>query len=308
MDFDADVVNRELFDFTSADLIAKCRADLFEHQICILPDFLTERAISQMVAFAEEEKRRAGSAKLMHSTIYYQEPDLRQEINPNHPQNSLVTRSNTYITADKIPTNMGLRLLQDDLEFKGFLEQITKTSLKEYNCKVSKFVFSISGHGDHQDWHFDNNFLTLTFMLQKPQRGGLLEMYPRIGRTNYPEIAKVLALEKLKAVTEPSDDRKRYQVAKSVRARSRSRSPAKAAYNLNTEKSLVSYDYEVGDCVLFFGRESLHRSTTVEGDQNRLIAIISFNTEEFNCMPNSTHMKKVYGLDKNDLDHLKAQN
>ena len=40
--------------------------------------------------------------------------------------------------------------------------------------------------------HFDSNLLTLTFMVQKSEGGGLLEVHPLIGRENYDSISDVL--------------------------------------------------------------------------------------------------------------------
>ena len=58
----------------------------------------------------------------------------------------------------------------------------------------------------------------------------------------------------------------------------------------------LTFQYEVNDMVMFFGRESLHRATPVEGDRERIIAIISYNTVEHTAIPDRVHMEKVYNI------------
>ena len=242
----------ECYDLTDPSLVKHCRDQLESNQICVLPEFLTESARVGMLEFVEAQQ--IDHPGLTTSTVYYQEPD--EAFPGGHPKRRLVTRSNTYITADKIPL-IPLRELQESEEFVNFLQHVTNEKLCEYKCEVSKFVFSLAGNGDHQDWHFDNNFFTLTFMLQKPAGGGLLEVHPQVGRDNYQGINEILDGE---------------------------------------IPTTQTYDYELRDMVLFFGRDSLHRATPVQGDKNRVIAIISYNTPEQSALPDRTHMKKVYNL------------
>jgi len=102
-----------------------------------------------MREFAINARKSIPHPGLTYSTIYYQEPD--DQYDKAHPLNREVTRSNTYITAEKIPKDLPLRKLQDSLQFRDFLIAATGEALLTYNCEVSKFVFSLSGDGDHQD-------------------------------------------------------------------------------------------------------------------------------------------------------------
>eukprot|EP00746_Dinoflagellata_sp_MGD_P007903 gnl/MRDRNA2_/MRDRNA2_115740_c0_seq1.p1 gnl/MRDRNA2_/MRDRNA2_115740_c0~~gnl/MRDRNA2_/MRDRNA2_115740_c0_seq1.p1 ORF type:complete len:297 (+),score=37.23 gnl/MRDRNA2_/MRDRNA2_115740_c0_seq1:83-973(+) len=255
------------YDLTSPELIEKCREQLFASQTCILPNFLTEKTITQLLTFANKEIEGTPHPGVTKSTVFYQDAD--ESFPEGHPKKQLVTRSNLYITSDKIPMDFSLRQLQDDKMFQNFLESVTGLRLREYNCEISKFVFSVSGEGDHQDWHFDNNVLTLTFMLQKSDTGGALEVYPLIGRDNDQEVSQVLASSA-------------YTVSSPVSQR--------------PHREKLRFEYNVGDMILFFGRQSLHRCTVVGGNTKRIIAIISYNDKDDSSLPNATHMKKVYGL------------
>lgn len=264
------IVNTDRYsDLLSADLVQHCRSELAKHQTCRLPEFLRPEAIASMLSFATHELKSIPSPGISWANVYYQAPwthpdFMDPEVHKNHVVNRLTSRSNSYITADKIPQDIELRTLQDNQTFQAFLEKVTNQSLYEYNCKVSKFVFSASHEGDHQDWHFDNNFLTLTFMLQEPEDGGMLEVYPRIGRESYDCVASILDGK--------GED---------------------ASLNL---PELVRFRYRVGDMILFIGRDSLHRATAVQGKTTRVIGIISYNTFQENSMPNAMHYEKVYGL------------
>lgn len=250
----------EQYDLSSPHLMETTRKQLESQQTCILRGFLTPNAVKDMVSFATETRKTLPHPGITHSTVYYQKPDNRYD--KMHPLNREVTRSNTYITARDIPVSMPLRQLQENPSFLKFLQSVTAETLNPYQCQVSKFVFSLSGEGDHQDWHFDNNYLTLTFMLQKPTLGGLLEVYPDIGRTNYKAISAILDGESQTFQDVP----------------------------------MSTYEYEVGDMILFTGRTALHRSTQVSGSVERIIAIISYNTPDCSFMPDATHMEKVYGM------------
>jgi len=256
------------YDLTCQELVAQCRAQLHTYQTCVLPNFLSKDSIVDLNSFANTEMKHTPHPGVTESTIFYQ--DVDESFAESHPRNRKVTRSNTYITSDKIPQNLSLRKLGDDSTFQKFLQDVTDEALVEYNCEISKFVFSVSGEGDHQDWHFDNNFLTLTFMLQKSHGGGLLEVYPLIGRDNDRELSEILDFSAYSG-------------------------PQSSASGPPARKKLV-FEYNVGDMILFYGRHSLHRSTAVWGDQKRIIAIISYNTKDERSLPNATHMRKVYGL------------
>jgi len=100
-------------------------------------------------------------------------------------------------------------------------------------------------------------------MLQQPEEGGVLVVYPELGRENYSAISAIL------------DGREPEH-------------PLPKTY----------YEYEVGDMILFKGRHSLHRSTMVKGQKERIIAIISYNVAGNTNLPNTKHMEKVYNMTK----------
>lgn len=281
-------------DLCEPAFLKQCRAQLAVQQTCRLPRFLTPETVANLVNFVEAERRMPG--KCTHpgttwSTIFYQEPSAIEELGDAHPLRRLVSRSNTYITAESIPEGIPLRRLQDDPGFQAFLEAVTGETLFEYACPVSKFVFSLADEKDHQDWHFDNNFLTLTFMLQKPAHGGLLEVHPRIGRENYEEISRILEGSAY------STPRGELLPDSNQQVQEGGEGPQAGREEFESSFPKLTYEYEVGDMILFIGRDSLHRCTKISGDRTRMIGIISYNTRETaGNVPNAVHMEKVYNL------------
>ena len=145
------VLNQQQYpDLSCPELIEQCQKQLHTEQTCILSNFLDVQVSKDILRFAKDELKNVKHPGINESNVYYQEPDNTYPT--GHPQNRLVTRSNTYITADRIPQDMPLRQLQDSSRFTNFLCAVTGHDLREYECSVSKFVFSCSGAGDHQDW------------------------------------------------------------------------------------------------------------------------------------------------------------
>jgi hypothetical protein len=98
--------------------------------------------------------------------------------------------------------------------------------------------------GDNSAWHFDSsNAFTMTLMLQSAETGGDFEIVPNTRSDDdpmYDELAQVLRGDRRRVVTVP-------------------RTP--------------------GALVIFRGCNSVHRVTTVAGNQPRLMAVFVYETE-----------------------------
>ena len=105
---------------------------------------------------------------------------------------------------------------------------------------VSINVFT---EGGGHAWHFDESEFTTTIMLQTAERGGHFECVPRIR----PEEG-----EDYDAVERVLDGR---------------------------VESVRRLEFEPGALLIFGGRRSIHRVTTIEGGQPRLVAVLCYGTE-----------------------------
>lgn len=174
-----------------------------------------------------------------------------------------------YVTLDDIPESSPLLQLHRSASLRGFLQKATGLTLYDYGCELSKCVFSVQEEGDHQDWHFDNNQLTLTFMLQPPEDGGAFEVIP------------LLRLA--------SGDGENYSGVREVLEADRGALDASNAAGVRRIK------YALGDLVIFKGRHSLHRATRVGGRVKRVIGILSYSDESGGAPPSKEHLANVYG-------------
>ena len=95
--------------------------------------------------------------------------------------------------------------------------------------------------GDELGWHFDACELVASILLRPAEAGGVFEYIPGV-RT--------------------ADDERFPDVASILNGRDQHRTPV---------------NFLPGDMVLFRGRHSLHRVTSIKGEVSRLIALMSFD-------------------------------
>jgi len=107
-------------------------------------------------------------------------------------------------------------------------------------------------------WHFDSCEFTLSFMIQKPEKGGIFEYCPNIrepGNEKLEEVKKVL-----------DGDRKKVRQLK----------------------------LEPGDLQIFKGRFALHRVTKIEGNRSRYLCIPAYVLDPWR-VNTPEHSRAIYG-------------
>lgn len=249
------------------ELITRIRDTVKRDHISVLPKFLRPEVYTSLASFAEQS-----AAKLPHGGVHFTNPYYAQQdptFPDDHPRNWQVSKSMKYVTLDDIPESSPLLQLHRSPRLRSFLQQVMGASLYDYGCELSKCVFSVQKEGDHQDWHFDNNQLTLTFMLQKPARGGAFEVIPQLRLAsgdgeNYDAVSEVLRTDR-------------------------------GSLDVSASAGVRRIEYALGDLIIFMGRHSLHRATRVEGKTTRIIGILSYSTEEGGAPPSREHLANVYG-------------
>jgi hypothetical protein len=188
------IINRKFINFENdLALVAKAKAEIAERQIAILPKFLAPKVAKRLALFAQQRVTGIQHQGTHFTSPYYAEGD--SSLPTNHPRNRKVGKSMRYITNEGIPNDNELRTLHESARLRKFLNKVLEEPLEDYACELSKLVFSVQSAGDFQDWHFDNNFLTLTLMLQRPERGGDLEVVPRLRSSmdeNYHAVQAIL--------------------------------------------------------------------------------------------------------------------
>ena len=238
-------------------LIDRCRSELDERRVCVVPGFLAPAALARMAGAAEavaaEGYRRPGLR-----TCYVNsdpEPDWPED----HPGRRPLVHKTCILAYDQI-RGWAIDRLYRWPPLRGLLAEILrKPKLYLNDCPFQALNLIALKAGDQSSWHFDpSNEHTVTLLLQAAEAGGEFEIAPKLRSDSdpaYGEVRKVL-----------DGDRSR----------------------------VIRVDRAPGSLVIFHGHHSLHRVTPVEGARVRLVAVMGY--EERPGVAGAAEMNRaIYG-------------
>ena len=223
------------------ELIDRCRRQLDETGLCLLPGFLGEQAVARSAADIQAEVpaayRKERAIQAMNDS----------EIDPSLPADDPVRTAHRHsmrtIAYDLIDPASPIRALYEWDGLSGFLSEVLGHPVHRCADPLIALMISAMEPGGEQGWHFDDNEFVVSLLLQKPAVGGEFEYVPMIRSDHDP------ATDAIRAVFE--GDRERVQVA----------------------------PLEPGTLALFRGHRSLHRVSPVTEPPTRLIALLSFDQQ-----------------------------
>ena len=158
-------------------------------------------------------------------------------------ENSIQTRASMKTFAyDLLTPNSKLRLLYESDIFTEFLKKILRVD-NFFKCAdplVSCLVTSLKDY-DELGWHYDPNDGVVTLFLQKPDKGGEFEFVPNSKESNHGVSEKELSIID------------------------------------NQDEDIISLAQDPGTLAIFNGSSSLHRVAPVEGNSERLVAVLSYS-------------------------------
>jgi len=245
---------------TTADKIqffaARCRRNYLQNSVLLLPDFLTRQGLERMAREARAAAPKSFRQVKQH-TVYLSADDL--EVSPDHPCRRRLQTTNSTVADCDIPSDAALRLLYDSPALRQFFATVIgKQNLYPYADPISPLNLGVTREGETLAWHFDKSDFAITLLLQQGQAGGEFEYVPRIrteGEENYPAVARLLDGERT---------------------------------------SVLTLNMHPGTLVMFQGRYSIHRVTEVEGNRDRLLAVLSYDERPQQRMSAFTQ-KTFYG-------------
>ena len=228
---------------TCSSFAEECKAQLDEHGVITLHEFLTPSAVAELV---KEAEARAGEAFFTSSThnVWLTEKDTSKE--NVHIYNRQLRSGKGCIQHDQIPQSSKLRALYDDGSFRRFVAAVVgEKELFEYADTLSGINVHYAGDGKNLNWHFDNSSFAVTLLLQSPKGGG------------------------------------QFQYVKDVRCQSQPQSDefARVEEIVDGIEQPTTLQMRPGTLVLFRGRNSIHRVTPTEGDRQRILAVFAFNSQ-----------------------------
>ena len=235
-----DLINLEKCPIHDAAFRAKTKAALDRDGAVCLDQFLTSKALKQMVTAGREEQHRAYYTKGTHNVYLTPKND---ELAQDHIFNRQVTSSKGCITTDQVPEDCGLHDIYFDEGFQSFIADIVgEDKVYPYDDPLSSINIHYASSGQELGWHFDNSSFAITLLLQKPVAGGVFEYVRDLrdadaGEMNFSGVEKVL----------------------------------------DRDVPIETLDITPGTLVLFRGKNSMHRVTPTEGDVTRMLVVLAYN-------------------------------
>jgi hypothetical protein len=222
-------------------LVAHCREQLAASGACELPGFLTAEATERM-AKESESLIPVGHYAAGPATVYLELPDM--SLPEGHPRRALGQAGVSAIAYDRIPAAHALRRLYEWDPLMDFVgEALGKRPLYRYADPFGALNVAAMKDGDQLFWHFDQTDFVVSIALRDAQEGGDFEYTPLIRSRDderYDAVAKVLAGER---------------------------------------DAVRRIPMTPGTLLLFEGRYSMHRVTTIRGEVERLVALLAYDTK-----------------------------
>jgi hypothetical protein len=221
-------------------LVAGCREQLARDGACELPGFLS---VEVTAAMAREAAALAGEAHRSagKATPYLElpAPDWPAE----HPRRSFNPFSLGAVPYDRIPPASALRRLYEWDGLMAFIAAcLGKERLVRYADPLGALNVAVMEDGDELEWHFDQTDFVVSLALRDALEGGDFEYCPLIRTRDderYPDVQRVLEGD------------------------------------LGPVRRLPMTP---GTLLLFCGRYSMHRVTTIRGEVERLVALLAYDT------------------------------
>jgi hypothetical protein len=238
------------------ELVMQCRADLERIGCSHVPDFIRPRAIQKMRDEALRLLPQATRAEDFNSPYFGpDDPSLAMD----HPRRFFQTRNSAYINSDLLEYDSTLRKIYDsDVFVHFFAECINVGPIYRWADPLGRNPYSVMQDNDYFPWHFDGNDFTVSILVQEADQGGDFEYCPNVrsaANENFDAVQKILKGEREKV------------------------------------KVLALRN---GDLQLFKGRYSMHRVNKTYGDQARIVALPTYNTNPY-TMNRAHHSKVLYG-------------
>lgn len=247
------IIDKKTYPIEDAGFQDSCRSVLGRDGALVMPDFMRPEVVDAVRRQGLENADKV-YAKAQTHNVYLTPPD--PAFGPDHTRNREVVSSKGCITDDLLPTDSALRALYDAPSFKAFLCSVLgETELHPYADQLSSINLHFAGAGQELGWHFDNSSFAITLLIQAPDAGGAFEYAADLrdaasGEMNFSGVADVL----------------------------------------DGNTSVKTLAMAPGTLVLFRGRNSLHRVTPVDGDRERMLVVLAYNSEPGVSLSESARM------------------
>lgn len=238
----ASLVDQERYPFDDEAVVATHRRQLVERGVSVLPGFVHEAGVARLVAEAESLAPLAYHQDVQ-GTPYLERPS--DDWPEDHPRRAHARSSVHVVAYDQHPPDSLLRALYEWDDLLDLLSRLLgRSPLYRYADPLGALNLAVMTDGDVLGWHYDQTDFVVSLAIQSSESGGDFENVAHL-RTDdderYEDVARVLRGE--------ADDR------------------------------VVVEPMTPGTLMLFEGRRSLHRVTTIRGARPRHVALFGYDTK-----------------------------
>lgn len=223
------------------------------------PEFITRSALLKCVSEARKQEDSAFTTDGVH-TAYLLRMD--SSFPANSVRNYEMRTHVGSIAFDELPDGSELASLYRNSTLRKLVAAIVgKEKLYLSEDPLGCCSINVFRPHHHHSFHFDESEFSTTLMLQEAEMEGTgLFQYTHPLRSDVSD----LALESVAAVLRKHDD----TVDENDFCENRRACP-----------ELLTLNFRPGTLSIFSGSRSLHRVTRVEGDQSRLVAVLTLSSE-----------------------------
>ncbi|MCK7616193.1 HalD/BesD family halogenase [Roseibium sediminicola] len=222
-------------------LVDMCRQQLADDGCVVLKDFVRPEMLTRLEA---ETERLSPNAHQNETETNPYNSAADPSLPPEHPKNRFDDRTNGFVAGDRIEPDTILRTIYHNLDFKSFIAAVVgEDEIHEFADPLADLVVNVLKEGRQHPWHFDSNDFIVTMQTRKPEGGGVFQYAPGIRGAHGENFEGVQAI-------------------------------------LDGDHSaLKSLELTPGDLQIFFGRNSLHRVSPVQGKRERHTVIFAYAKE-----------------------------
>ncbi len=222
-------------------LVAAAATELRERSVAVLPGFVRPAALAQMAQDCDALLPLAHRSE-SDASPYLSAPD--PTLPPAHPRARHQQSQVSTVAYDQVPATAPVRALYESDVLLEFLAAVLGVArLYRYADPFGALNLSTMHAGDALAWHFDQTDFVTSLAVAAPSAGGAFE------------------------------------VASAVRTSGDERYDAVAAVLDGDRSAVTRVEFAPGSLMLFAGRHSLHRVTTVEGARPRHVALLAYDTQ-----------------------------
>ena len=238
--------------------VGAARAILDEEGILLLQDFLSKDGLRSLAAEARAVASRAHVSQSTHD-FFLRSPEAVDKSGGVMFDPASFGRTDVgSVATDHLPDGSHLLSLYQWPPLLRFISEVTGQTLHRIRDPLGACTLNVFRKGMAHHWHFDESPVTVTIMLQTPSSGGAFEVIKdaraeaNFRRVYFDEDLKTIGAAAEGVVT-----------------------PLEELFARAT-----SLDFPAGTLSIFRGRQSLHRVSPVQGQEDRLVAVLCFSEEE----------------------------